>query len=139
MRACPFRRSWKQQGEPAFRDLETAALKNLLAVKKKAVIALGGGALLRDENRAFAESNGKVILLMAELETLLERLHYEAGKRPLLAGDLREKLSSLLGKARRALQFFSHAHSRGWENCRAKCTSSSSCFGTTSSVRDGGV
>ncbi len=35
---------------------------------------------------------------MAELSTLLERLHYESGNRPLLAGDLREKLSSLLAK-----------------------------------------
>jgi len=85
------------QGEPAFRDLESAALKNLLA-EKESVVALGGGALLRDENRNFAESNGKVLLLMAELSTLLERLHYESGNRPLLAGDLREKLSSLLNK-----------------------------------------
>jgi len=54
--------------------------------------------LLRDENRNFVESNGKVLLLMAELSTLLERLHYESGNRPLLAGDLREKLSSLLNK-----------------------------------------
>ena len=104
----------EQQGEPAFRDLESAALKVAVAaghassgttspnpspqLKGEAVIALGGGALLRDENRAFAESNGKVILLMAELETLLERLHYEEGNRPLLAGDLPEKLSSLLAK-----------------------------------------
>ncbi len=87
----------ERQGEPAFRDLESAALKNLLAEKER-VVALGGGALLRDENRNFAESNGKVILLMAELSTLLERLHYESGNRPLLAGDLREKLSSLLNK-----------------------------------------
>ncbi len=87
----------EQQGEPAFRDLESAALKNLLA-EKESVVALGGGALLRDENRAFAESNGKVVLLMAELSTLLERLHNESGKRPLLSGDLKEKLSSLLAK-----------------------------------------
>ncbi len=87
----------EKQGEPAFRDLESAALKNLLA-EKESVVALGGGALLRDENRNFAEVNGKVILLMAELSTLLERLHYESGNRPLLAGDLREKLSSLLNK-----------------------------------------
>ncbi len=87
----------EQQGEPAFRDLESAALKNFLA-EKESVIALGGGALLRDENRAFAESNGKVVLLMAELSTLLERLHNESGKRPLLSGDLKEKLSSLLAK-----------------------------------------
>jgi 3-dehydroquinate synthase len=94
------------QGEPAFRDLESVALKDAVAAGHASsvtplqdkVIALGGGALLRDGNRAFAESNGKVILLMAELETLLERLHYEAGNRPLLAGDLREKLSSRLAK-----------------------------------------
>ena len=87
----------EQQGEPVFRDLESDALKNLLN-EKESVIALGGGALLRDENRIFAESNGKVILLMAELSTLLERLHNDSGKRPLLAGDLRDKLSSLLAK-----------------------------------------
>jgi 3-dehydroquinate synthase len=87
----------EQQGESAFRDFESAALKNILA-EKESVVALGGGALLRDENRAFAESNGQVILLMAELSTLLERLHYESGNRPLLAGDLREKLSALLVK-----------------------------------------
>ena len=85
----------KTQGETAFRNLESPALKNLLN-EKESVVALGGGALLRDDNRAFAENNGKVILLMAELETLLARLHYEEGKRPLLTGDLREKLSTLL-------------------------------------------
>ena len=97
----------EQQGEPAFRDLESAALKSLTPTPlpqgegqgvRESVVALGGGALLRDENRNFVESNGKVLLLMAELSTLLERLHYEAGNRPLLAGDLREKLSSLLNK-----------------------------------------
>ena len=87
----------EKQGESAFRDLESAALKNLLN-EKESVVALGGGALLRDENRHFAESNGKILLLMAELSTLLERLHYESGNRPLLAGDLHEKLSSLLNK-----------------------------------------
>lgn len=87
----------EKQGELAFRDLESAALKKLLH-EKESIVALGGGALLRDENRNFVESNGKVLLLMAELSTLLERLHYESGNRPLLAGDLREKLSSLLNK-----------------------------------------
>jgi 3-dehydroquinate synthase len=87
----------EQQGETAFRDLESSAL-TALANEKESVIALGGGALLRDENRTFAARNGKVILLMAELGTLLERLHYEAGDRPLLTGDLREKLTALLAK-----------------------------------------
>ena len=87
----------EKQGESIFRDLETFALENL-ATEKESVVALGGGALLRDENRAFAENHGKVILLMAELKTLLERLNTELGNRPLLVGDLREKLTSLIAK-----------------------------------------
>jgi len=39
-------------------------------------------------------------LLMAELSTLFERLKDDAGKRPLLAGDVREKLTSLLDQRR---------------------------------------
>ncbi len=92
----------EQQGEAAFRDLETAALREIVdhgsgvtySVDK--VIALGGGALLRDENRLFVENNGSVILLTAGLKTLLERLNGDSNKRPLLAGDLKTKLSTLL-------------------------------------------
>jgi 3-dehydroquinate synthase len=87
----------ESQGEPAFRDLETAALKKVIS-EPVAVIALGGGALLRGENRALAESSGQVLLLMAELPTLLYRLHNDASKRPLLTGDLGTKLSALLAK-----------------------------------------
>jgi 3-dehydroquinate synthase len=85
------------QGEPAFHVLETAALKNL-ANENESVIALGGGSLLRDENRVFAESQGKIVLLMSDVETLAQRLSKSSNKRPLLAGDLHEKLTSLLEK-----------------------------------------
>ena len=87
----------EQKGENIFRDLESSALK-MISNEKERVVALGGGALLREENRAFAENSGQVILLMAELDTLLARLEADSNKRPLLAGDLREKLSSLLAK-----------------------------------------
>ncbi len=89
----------EEQGESSFRGLETAALKNL-ANEKESVVALGGGALLRDQNRAFAESNGKIVLLTAELYTLVERLGEDSNKRPLLAGDLESKLSALLENRR---------------------------------------
>jgi shikimate kinase/3-dehydroquinate synthase len=85
----------ERQGEAVFRDLESVALKDLIN-EKESVVALGGGALLREENRAFAENSGKIILLMATLSTLLERLDTGSVKRPLLSGDLREKLTSLL-------------------------------------------
>jgi shikimate kinase / 3-dehydroquinate synthase len=89
----------EQEGEAAFRDRECAALKEIVGNDSRMpvhVIALGGGALLREENRAFVEAHGSVILLMADLTTLLERIQDEAGKRPLLAGDLGSKLTSLL-------------------------------------------
>jgi shikimate kinase/3-dehydroquinate synthase len=95
----PIPQIMEQQGEPAFREVESAALKNLLS-GKKSVVALGGGALLRNENRTFAESQGKVIVLMAELQTMLERMQNDSGKRPLLAGNMRENLGSLLAQRR---------------------------------------
>jgi shikimate kinase/3-dehydroquinate synthase len=92
----------EEQGEPAFRDLETIALNESVGHASSVtplqdkVIALGGGTLLRDENRIFAEAHGKVILLMADVDTLYQRLNEGSYGRPLLAGDLREKLTSLL-------------------------------------------
>lgn len=89
-----------RQGERVFRDLETATLQQ--AVKNpQAVIALGGGALLREENRALAESSGQVLFLEADLPLLAARLSRDAVQRPLLAGELEEKLAGLL-ESRRA-------------------------------------
>ena len=85
----------EEQGIARVRDLETIALKQIVN-DKESVIALGGGALLRDENRRLVENSGNVILLMAELPTLFERLQNDSHKRPLLAGDLKSKLSSYL-------------------------------------------
>lgn len=85
------------RGETAFRDLESAALKNLVG-ENDSVIALGGGALLREENRSISEKKGQVILLAASQPILLERLKSDPEKRPLLAGDLETKLTMLLAK-----------------------------------------
>ena len=87
----------ENQGEASLRGFETAALKQIIQ-DKESVVALGGGALLRDENRALIESNGKVIVLIAQLPTLLERLQRDSHKRPLLAGDLKSKLAAYLEK-----------------------------------------
>ena len=100
------------QGENAFRDMETAALKEVVdhtSSMTSQVIALGGGALLGEENRRMAESTGVVVLLMATLETLLKRLNTSFDKRPLLKGNLREKLSSLLEQRQEHYSSF-HLH-----------------------------
>jgi 3-dehydroquinate synthase len=82
-------------GESSFRDFESAELKRIM-LNPDSVIALGGGSLLRDENRSYAESHGEIICLDAGLSTLLEHLVDDPKSRPLLAGDLPKKLAALL-------------------------------------------
>jgi len=85
----------EKHGMSKVRDMETDVLKQITK-SKESIIALGGGALLRDENRLLAESNGKIVLLMAGLDTLLARLNEDSNRRPLLAGDLKSKLAEYL-------------------------------------------
>jgi len=91
----PIPQIMSEQGEQAFRDIETSVLKSL-ASERQSVVALGGGALLRDDNRTFAVTHGTIILLVGQLETLFARLEADLNKRPLLAGDLRNRLTSML-------------------------------------------
>lgn len=74
-----------QDGEKAFRDLESEALRSVSAP----IVALGGGTLLRDENRAFAEANGFVAVLDVDEETIARRIEAQKGTRPL--GDMLAK------------------------------------------------
>ncbi len=62
-----------EKGEAAFREMESRALQTSVAGIQK-VIALGGGALLRDGNFALAQSKGQVIFLEVEPSILSERL-----------------------------------------------------------------
>jgi shikimate kinase/3-dehydroquinate synthase len=94
-----------ERGEATFRDIEAETLKGIL-VGQTEIIALGGGALLRAENRELVESAGDVICLTANLEALLHRLYAEENQRPLLDGDLRGKLSALLAKRSEHYQSF---------------------------------
>ncbi len=70
-------------GEAAFRDLESQALREV-ATLDTAVVALGGGTLLREENRQFAEAVGTVFCLATpSVEELERRIGSAAGSRPL--------------------------------------------------------
>jgi len=94
-----------EQGEKAFRDAESGMLQKAVEGKEK-VIALGGGALLRDKNRTLAESAGQVVFLETDLSTLVERLKKDKNKRPLLAGELQDKLSLLLERRKEHYESF---------------------------------
>lgn len=61
------------EGEPGFRDRESAALAELCA-RSNSVIATGGGAVLREANRKLLKARGFVVWLTAPPETIWQRL-----------------------------------------------------------------
>ncbi len=89
----------EEWGENGFRDIETTVLKRNVKGRTK-IIALGGGALLRAQNRSIAESKGAVVFLEADLQILIDRLISAPAIRPLLAGTLEEQLFLLLDRRR---------------------------------------
>ena len=81
------RQIFADDGEDAFRTLETAALVDALASPVPAVIAAAGGVVLRDENRAaLKNSTAKVVWLCATPALLVERVT-SGVHRPLLDDD----------------------------------------------------
>lgn len=83
-------------GEPYFRDLETACLRKLLDSAVNQIISVGGGLPMREENRRLLQELGQVFYLRAEAETIYERLKGDT-TRPLLQGaDPLIKIRTLL-------------------------------------------
>ncbi|MBS0216036.1 MAG: shikimate kinase [Proteobacteria bacterium] len=73
-------------GEARFRELESAALIDVLA-NDGAVIATGGGVVLAVANRELLRDRATVVWLRADVPTRLERMRDERAQRPLLHGD----------------------------------------------------
>jgi len=73
-------------GEKAFRDEERRALAEAVASGRPAVIAVAGGAVLDEANRALIRRAGEVVWLRATPATLAGRVGDGHG-RPLLEGD----------------------------------------------------
>lgn len=86
-------------GEEYFRELETNLLIEMQS-RSNVVVSCGGGVPMRERNVAEMKKNGRVVLLTAKPETILERVR-DNHDRPLLENnknvsfiaDLLEKLS----------------------------------------------
>ena len=76
---------FKDEGEEAFRALESKLLAEVLAQDDEQIIATGGGAILSAENRELMKHGGRVIWLDASPTVLAERIAGDAN-RPLLDG-----------------------------------------------------
>jgi len=91
----PIATIFEIEGEEGFRRRETAVLAEL-ALRRDAVVATGGGAVLCEENRKLMRESGTVVYLHASIDHLHERTRRDVA-RPLLAtGDRRATLAALL-------------------------------------------
>lgn len=82
-------------GEHKFRELESEAVRSAVE-RGGAVIALGGGAVMREANARSLE-NCTVVYLRVSEETLISRMGKE-DSRPLLRGNAAEKFHRLLSE-----------------------------------------
>lgn len=90
-------------GEPLFRQLESEALTTVVDAPQ-AVVSLGGGAILSEQNRGIIRQSGTCFWLDADAETIAERIGRDqttANRRPPLTtlGKL-EEIRQLLADRR---------------------------------------
>lgn len=76
-------------GEAAFRELETQVLRRLYSQSTR-ILALGGGAVLRAENRRLVRGGGTTVWLTASPAVIHTRLQADAAS-PLQRPDLTAK------------------------------------------------
>ena len=92
-----IRQLFADEGEAAFRDLESAVLADLVQ-RDKVVVATGGGVVLRSENRKHLET-GTTVWLISDAESIWRRLQVDpttAERRPNLSqGGLAEIVEML--------------------------------------------
>lgn len=82
------------EGEAGFRKRESAVIRELVQLDN-VVLATGGGAVLKAENRELLKQCGHVIYLRAAVKDLCKRMRYDK-QRPLLQKvDMRTKLAQL--------------------------------------------
>ena len=79
-----------KEGEPGFRDRETAMIVELCH-ENGIVLATGGGAVIRPENRQALRNGGRVVYLHASIEQQVARTSRDRN-RPLLRNANPEKI-----------------------------------------------
>lgn len=87
---------FKERGEEFFRDVEADTIVRI-AQTCSAIISTGGGCLLRKNNASVLKKNGKIVYLRTTVAELEKRLKDDTA-RPLLAGNLKNKLSKMVAE-----------------------------------------
>lgn len=97
---------WDTEGEEAFRDIEERHVRRVAG--HEAVVATGGGAVLRPQNIAEMRASGPVVWLRAPIAELSRRIG-PGRSRPLLSGlPTQERLTVLLEERRSLYERAAH-------------------------------
>ena len=83
------------EGEDGFRQREQLVIDELTQ-KSNIVLATGGGAVLRAENRQHLKSRGTVIYLHSDIAHLMERIRHDKNRPLLQTPDPEAKLRELM-------------------------------------------
>ncbi|MGN0160658.1 MAG: shikimate kinase [Lachnospiraceae bacterium] len=106
---------FEEKGEAYFRQFETEMLRLMLGntrdltleefrnadlaryiIDRSAIVSVGGGLPMKEENRTLLKKMGKVVFLDAGVDELVKRLEGD-NTRPLLKGtNLRERIENLM-------------------------------------------
>lgn len=90
-----------EEGEEAFREMETDVIRGLIGqTEMPQVVALGGGAYVREENRAMIGAAGVAVYLECAQEEIIRRLRGKTD-RPLLSGAPKGDETAAMAAARR--------------------------------------
>lgn len=84
-----------KEGEPGFRDREQAVIAELCAIDG-IVLATGGGAVMRSENRRALHGGGRVVYLHASVEQQVGRTARDRNRPLLRTADPAKVLRELL-------------------------------------------
>lgn len=82
------------EGEAGFRQRESEVIRDLTS-QSDIVLATGGGAILKPENRECLKSRGTVIYLRASVNSILQRTSHDKNRPLLQTADPRQKLEQL--------------------------------------------
>ena len=91
---CSIRVYFEREGEPSFRDVEQQVVGELLG-HTDAVIATGGGTVLREANRDALRAASTVVYLRSTPEELFRRLRHDTHRPLLQVADPLRKLRDL--------------------------------------------
>jgi len=86
---------FEKHGETYFRDVEARIIQRVMMGQNQ-VIATGGGAVIRDENRQAFKKAGLVVCLTARPEVIYERIKHETHRPLLRTSDPLEKIREML-------------------------------------------